>query len=82
MKRALLHTLFKVTVLTSATLLALSASAQLQERGDSRQERAEKGHDHDVTTIATTIVAGVISSDCPAASTSRRASSTIQFCRI
>src|SRR5258706_7161620 len=47
MKRRPLHKLVKVTVLTSATLLALSTQAHLQERGDNRQERAVNRHDRD-----------------------------------
>jgi YVTN family beta-propeller protein len=47
MKKRPLHRLFKVSVLTSATLLALSTQAHLQERGDNRQERAVNRHDRD-----------------------------------
>jgi YVTN family beta-propeller protein len=45
-KRSLQH-LLKVSVLTSAALLTLSARADLQERKDDRQERKDDRRDHD-----------------------------------
>jgi YVTN family beta-propeller protein len=45
-KRSLQH-LFKLSVLTSVTLLALSARATLQERNNYRQERDNDGDDRD-----------------------------------
>jgi hypothetical protein len=47
MAKSSLRQLFKVSVLTSATLLALSAHPYLQERNDGRRESSDDRHDRD-----------------------------------